>query len=231
MRETGDAAGGPHPDQARDPRRRARVLPRELPAQRLLPSSGFPRSSCRTTTPARHTGSCAGMHFQVGEGMAKLVRCARGAILDVVVDLRQGSPTFGELGGVRAQRREPPPALLPGRLRPRLLRPQRRRRRDVQAGAATTTSDSSAGSPTTIPTSAIDWPSDIELKPSKRDANAPRLRDIEAELPFVYEAARLSATAGRRRGRRAPCTPRGPLPRGAGPGARASALARARAPR
>ena len=35
------------------------------------------------------------MHFQVGDGMAKLVRCARGGILDVLVDLRRGSPTFG----------------------------------------------------------------------------------------------------------------------------------------
>src|SRR5260370_16979337 len=37
-----------------------------------------------------------GMHFQVGDGAAKLVRCARGAIYDVVVDLRRGSPTFGD---------------------------------------------------------------------------------------------------------------------------------------
>jgi dTDP-4-dehydrorhamnose 3,5-epimerase len=29
-----------------------------------------------------------GMHFQIGRGAAKLVRCARGAIFDVVVDLR-----------------------------------------------------------------------------------------------------------------------------------------------
>ena len=41
-------------------------------------------------------GVLRGMHFQVGDGMAKLVRCARGAIVDVVVDLRRGSPTFGE---------------------------------------------------------------------------------------------------------------------------------------
>src|SRR5947208_7026833 len=40
-----------------------------------------------------------GMHFQVGAGAAKLVRCARGAILDVVVDLRKGSPTFGQWEG------------------------------------------------------------------------------------------------------------------------------------
>jgi dTDP-4-dehydrorhamnose 3,5-epimerase len=38
-------------------------------------------------------GVLRGMHFQFG--MAKLVRCARGAIFDVVVDIRPGSPSFG----------------------------------------------------------------------------------------------------------------------------------------
>jgi dTDP-4-dehydrorhamnose 3,5-epimerase len=36
-----------------------------------------------------------GMHFQLGDGQAKLVRCARGAIFDVVVDVRPASPTLG----------------------------------------------------------------------------------------------------------------------------------------
>jgi dTDP-4-dehydrorhamnose 3,5-epimerase len=40
-------------------------------------------------------GVLRGMHFQLGRGQAKLVRCARGAVLDVVVDIRTGSPTFG----------------------------------------------------------------------------------------------------------------------------------------
>ena len=40
-------------------------------------------------------GVLRGMHFQVGEGQAKLVRCARGSIVDVAVDLRRGSPTYG----------------------------------------------------------------------------------------------------------------------------------------
>ena len=44
-------------------------------------------------------GVVRGMHFQVGAGPAKLVRCARGAIFDVVVDLRSGSPTFGQWEG------------------------------------------------------------------------------------------------------------------------------------
>ena len=41
-------------------------------------------------------GVLRGMHFQVGEGQAKLVRCARGSILDVTVDLRRTRrPTAG----------------------------------------------------------------------------------------------------------------------------------------
>ena len=41
-------------------------------------------------------GVVRGMHFQIGSGQAKLVRCARGAIVDVVVDIRRESPTFGQ---------------------------------------------------------------------------------------------------------------------------------------
>ena len=41
-------------------------------------------------------GTLRGIHFQTEPGQAKLVRCARGRILDVAVDLRRGSPTFGQ---------------------------------------------------------------------------------------------------------------------------------------
>ncbi|GAA3197532.1 MULTISPECIES: dTDP-4-dehydrorhamnose 3,5-epimerase family protein [Nonomuraea] len=41
-------------------------------------------------------GTLRGMHCRLGRGEAKLVRCARGAIHDVLVDARPGSPTFGE---------------------------------------------------------------------------------------------------------------------------------------
>jgi len=41
-------------------------------------------------------GSLRGVHFaDVPPGQAKYVYCSRGAVLDVVVDLRVGSPTFG----------------------------------------------------------------------------------------------------------------------------------------
>jgi dTDP-4-dehydrorhamnose 3,5-epimerase len=42
-------------------------------------------------------GVLRGMHFQ--PGMAKLVRCGRGAILDVLVDIRPGSASFGHWEG------------------------------------------------------------------------------------------------------------------------------------
>ena len=41
-------------------------------------------------------GTLRGMHFQTAPGQAKLVRCARGSVIDVAVDLRVDSPTFGE---------------------------------------------------------------------------------------------------------------------------------------
>lgn len=41
----------------------------------------------------RHT--LRGLHYQIGHPQGKLVRVLRGAVLDVVVDIRFGSPTFG----------------------------------------------------------------------------------------------------------------------------------------
>ncbi len=42
-------------------------------------------------------GVLRGLHYQLEpHAQAKLVRCLRGAIFDVVVDIRQGSPTFGK---------------------------------------------------------------------------------------------------------------------------------------
>ena len=46
---------------------------------------------------SKEKGILRGIHFQNGEhSQAKLVRCVRGVVLDVAVDLRKGSPTYKE---------------------------------------------------------------------------------------------------------------------------------------
>lgn len=49
---------------------------------------------------SRQTGTVRGLHFQSPpHAQDKLVRCGRGLLFDVAVDIRRGSPTYGQWFG------------------------------------------------------------------------------------------------------------------------------------
>lgn len=61
-------------------------------------------------------GTLRGIHFQRGEAaQAKLVRCVRGAVLDVAVDLRPESPTYGQWTAVELSAENKRQFLIPRR--------------------------------------------------------------------------------------------------------------------
>jgi dTDP-4-dehydrorhamnose 3,5-epimerase len=134
---------------------------------------------------SRH-GIVRGMHFQVGAGMAKLVRCARGAIVDVVVDLRKGSPTFGRweafgLSDENLHQLYCPVGFAHGFCVTTAYA-------DVLYKCSAYYDESiERGIKYDDPDVAIQWPN-VELIPSERDASAPLLCEVEDELPFTYAA-------------------------------------------
>ena len=128
-------------------------------------------------------GIVRGMHFQ--PGMAKLVRCARGEIVDVLVDIRRGSPAFGEweaftLSDENLRSLYCPDGFAHGFCVTSELA-------DVVYKCSTYYDpEAESGFSFADPEVGIEWP-DVELVPSQRDQAAPRLSEIERELPFSYD--------------------------------------------
>ena len=135
-------------------------------------------------------GVLRGLHFaQLPPSQAKYVTCPHGAVFDVVVDIRVGSPTFGKWDSV-------------------LLDDRARRAVYISEGLAhgfvalqddsTVTYLCSAGyNPArehtihaTDPALGIEWPSDHTVVLSDRDAEAPTLDEVRATglLPTWDEA-------------------------------------------
>lgn len=129
-------------------------------------------------------GIVRGMHFQPGQ--AKLVRCARGAIYDVIVDIRRGSPQFGRSEGFRLDDVEHRQLYVPDGFAHGFCVLS-----DVADVVYKVSSyydpESESGFAFDDPDVAIDWPQEFELIASARDRSAPRLSEIAASLPFTYE--------------------------------------------
>ncbi|MBL1069568.1 dTDP-4-dehydrorhamnose 3,5-epimerase [Ligilactobacillus salivarius] len=132
-------------------------------------------------------GVLRGLHFQRGKAaQTKLIRVATGAVLDVIVDLRKGSPTYKQWEGYILSESNHRQLLVP---------------KGYAHGFVTLTdnvnflykcdnyydAEADGGIFFKTPELNIDWPIDLDKAiTSEKDANQPTLTEFEKDNPFIY---------------------------------------------
>lgn len=125
-------------------------------------------------------GTVRGLHFQIPPfAQDKLVRVVRGAILDVAVDLRRSSPTFGRHVCVRLDAAEGLQILVPAGFAHGFVTTEP----DTEVFYKVTnyySPEHDRGLSWNDPDLGIDWGIDPErVRVSEKDGRQPRLREIE----------------------------------------------------
>lgn len=129
-------------------------------------------------------GVLRGLHYQIPPYVqAKLIRVVRGAVYDVIVDLRKGSPTFGKTYGLELSEENFKMLLVPSGFAHGYctIRPQTEFIYKVDAPYAP---KHEGGIIWNDPNLAIDWPHKSPIL-SDKDKKLPLFTNIE--FPFVYE--------------------------------------------
>ena len=137
-------------------------------------------------------GTLRGLHFQAApHAQAKLVRCTRGAIWDVAVDIRAGSPTRGRWVGARLSAQGGEQLYVPVGFAHGFV--TLTEDTEVQYKASDLYAPQAEGAVRwDDPEVAIEWPLDgIEPVLSDKDAVAPPLAELTVE--FAYEGDPLGA--------------------------------------
>jgi dTDP-4-dehydrorhamnose 3,5-epimerase len=127
-------------------------------------------------------GILRGLHFQLRPGQAKLVRCARGTIWDVAVDLRRDSPTYRRWEGVELSDANHRQLFVPAGFAHGfcVLSPEA----DVAYKLSSYYDpETEAGIRWDDPAIGVEWPIQ-HPQLSDRDKLAPTLAEIADELPF-----------------------------------------------
>ncbi len=137
---------------------------------------------------SHQTGTIRGLHFQAPpHAQAKLVRCGRGALFDVAVDIRRGSPTYGQWVGVELSADNGRQLLIPAGF----LHGFATRLPDTEVIYKCTDYYAPAADGTVRfddPDIGVQWGIDpAQAVLSDKDAAAPWLRDFET--PFIYGGA------------------------------------------
>jgi dTDP-4-dehydrorhamnose 3,5-epimerase len=145
---------------------------------------GIPTSFVQDNHSRSVRGTLRGIHFQTHPGQGKLVRCARGRVWDVAVDLRAGSPTFGQWEAMELDDERHHQLWIPVGFGHGFLVLS-----DVADFVYKCTAyydpATEAGISFADPEVGIQWPlPEAELRYSQRDRDAPSLADVRGSLPF-----------------------------------------------
>jgi dTDP-4-dehydrorhamnose 3,5-epimerase len=170
----------------------------------LAGALGHPLTLAQANHSVSARGVLRGVHFAlVPPGQAKYVYCPAGRVLDVVVDVRVGSPTFGATASVVLDAERPRAVYLAEGLGHAFL--------SLADGSSVTYLVSSGYDPTREfgvhpldPELALPWPDDVELQLSAKDAAAPTLAEAREQglLPTMDScAARYAELRAARRPR------------------------------
>ncbi|MEV7690780.1 dTDP-4-dehydrorhamnose 3,5-epimerase [Streptomyces bungoensis] len=167
-------------------------------------ATGYDLGLAQANCSVSRRGVLRGVHFaDVPPGQAKYVTCVRGAVLDVVVDIRVGSPTFGRWEAVRLDDGTRHAVFLAEGLGHAFM---------ALTDDATVVYLCSTGYAPgrehgvhpLDPALGIDWPAGIEPVLSEKDAAAPTLAEAErsgllpsyADCTAHYERLRSAGAAG-----------------------------------
>jgi dTDP-4-dehydrorhamnose 3,5-epimerase len=128
-----------------------------------------------------------GLHFQAPpHAQAKLVRCGRGRLWDVAVDIRRGSPTYGQHFGIELTFENARQLLIPAGFAHGFI--TREPGTEIIYKCSDTYAPATEGALVwNDPDIGIDWQADGDPILSGKDAQAGGLNDLDT--PFIYEAA------------------------------------------
>lgn len=129
-------------------------------------------------------GTLRGLHFQLSpKAQTKLVRCTRGAIFDVAVDIRQGSPSYGKWYGIELSAENKKQLLIPKGFAHGFMTLME----DVEVQYKVDelyAPEFDCGIIWNDPTIGIKWPINITPVLSAKDGNAPLLKDVDHNFRY-----------------------------------------------
>ncbi|MEO2069353.1 MAG: dTDP-4-dehydrorhamnose 3,5-epimerase [Desulfurobacteriaceae bacterium] len=126
-----------------------------------------------------------GLHYQIEpKSQGKLVRCIKGKIFDVAVDIRKGSPTFGRWVGVELSEENKLMLWIPKGFAHGFLTLSEEAEIIYKVSGSEYSPDHDRSIRWNDPEIDIKWPFEGEPILSEKDKNAPFLKD--AEINFVY---------------------------------------------